>query len=358
MTADLAAKAERRTLLASTLGRLLLAEPGPGLAALVAELPALCDLAETATAVDYERVFLRAVPPYESVFRSDDGRQGGPVAAAVAADYTDALFDESAQWRIASPDHLGLELRFHAVLVDREATAWWADRPDEAAAAIDDERRFLAEHLGTWAFVALRALRPAATGTPYAVVLDLVEEFLTEEVERLRPSPRLGPRGGDGGQPRPARALGSARMARHLLTPGRSGAWFGVDEIAAAAAGLGVPWRPMDGRGRLRQIIDGASEAGELPLLLGSLHAVAVDSAAWYRQRIEQQPGIAAVWIDWAERAEHTALLLDATRAAGLDPSEEGEVVLHVLGPDIDRAAPLLKQAGFTVTPVPEGDGL
>ena len=357
MTADLVDRAERRTLLASTLGRLLLAEPGPGLAQLVAPLPELAQLADTASAADYERVFLRSVPPYESAFRSDDGRQGGAVAAAVADVYAEAGFDEheGGQWRVAGPDHLGLELRCHADLVGREGAAWAADRPDEAALAVEEERRFLADHLATWAAVAIRAMQSAATGTPYAVVLALVDEFLMEEVDRLRPAPLLGQRL-EASAGHPPTAFGPARLARHLLAPGRSGVWIGVDDIAAAAVRLGFPWRPMDGRGRLRQILDGAAEAGELPALMEFLHTVAADSAAWYRQQVERQPGTAAIWSDWAVRAEATADLLAHARDAGLQPptAEETEVVLRVCGPDVSRAAGLLEAAGFTVSDIAE----
>ncbi|MDQ3469093.1 MAG: molecular chaperone TorD family protein, partial [Actinomycetota bacterium] len=172
MTGELVTQAARREVLASTLGRLVLAEPGPGLDELVGTMVDLEALTDAATAVDYERIFLRAAPPYESLFCSADGHQGGLPAAAVAAVYGEAEFTEhdDGGWRVAGPDHLGLELRFHAHLVGRELLAWRADRPDEAAVAIETQRRFLAEHMARWAAVAVRALQPAAVGTPYAVV--------------------------------------------------------------------------------------------------------------------------------------------------------------------------------------------
>ncbi|MBA3606085.1 MAG: hypothetical protein H0W46_08970, partial [Acidimicrobiia bacterium] len=80
--------------------------------------------------------------------------------------------------------------------------------------------------------------------------------------------------------------------------------------------------------------------------------AVAVDQAAWYRGQAVEQEGLAAVWSDWAARAEATANLLAAAVDAGLQPAEEQEVVLRVLGPGITRAAPLLEAAGFTVSTV------
>ncbi len=80
MSPDLVAQAERRLVLAATLGRLILSEPGPDLADLGDALPGLHGLSDTRLAIDYERVFLRAVAPYESVFVSDDGQQGGPAA--------------------------------------------------------------------------------------------------------------------------------------------------------------------------------------------------------------------------------------------------------------------------------------
>ena len=79
---DLATAAGRRARLAALLGRLLLEEPGPDIAELVEGVPELKPLGQTTPdlAAEYERLLLRQIPPYESVFLGDDGE-----SAAVAA---------------------------------------------------------------------------------------------------------------------------------------------------------------------------------------------------------------------------------------------------------------------------------
>ena len=64
------------------------------------------------------------------------------------------------------------------------------------------------------------------------------------------------------------------------------------------------------------------------------------------------QPGIAAIWLDWGARAAATAALLVDVHDDGLQPVEEREVLLHVVGRNVDRAATVLEREGFTVSDV------
>ncbi len=272
----------------------------------------------------------------------------GPRRETVADRYDDLDFTEhtNPRWRVAGPDHLGLELRCYAHLVRRELDAWRTDRPDEATIAVDAERRFLADHVARWAGMAIHALRPAAAESPYALVLQLLDEFLEEEIDRLRPAPLLDTE--QLHRPAPNRArLGPARLARYLAAPGASGLWLGAHDLQESARRLGFPWRPMDGRSRLRQLIESAADADELAPLLEQWQADARTLARWQRERAERQPGAAAIWCRWAARAEATAELLARLAGEGLDQQPEHGLTVRVVGVEPRRALAVLEQAGY-----------
>lgn len=348
MTLDLAQQAERRARVAALCGWLLLAEPGPDVAELVVGVPALRRLADPTLAVEYERIFLRAVPPYESVFRAVDRADASSLVVAVSETYAELGFTEHTEqrWRIAAPDHLGLELRCYGHLCAAEAAAWASDRPDEAASAVQAERAFLAARLVPWAETAIDALVPAAARTPYAELLDAAGELLHGEIERLRPCPLL-PGAVPSATPPPTR-LGPARLARYLLSAARCGFWLDVTSIGDAAARLGFPWRPVDNRGRIRQLVEAAEEAGELALLVQPWRELAEHAAATAAERRRTQPGAEAHWADVEQLARSTVSLLDAVGHSGsLDHDDDREVTLRVAGRDAGRALEILRAAGL-----------
>jgi TorA maturation chaperone TorD len=318
---DLAALARRRARLGALLGRLLVEEPGPDVAPLVAGIPALAPLAEAnaARSAEYERLLLREVPVFESVFLGADGRRGGEVAAAIAGTYSRHGFDE--QWRVAGPDHLGLELRCYAFLCAEEADGWEREQPDRAARAVDGERDLLAAHLGRWGEVAAEAVARRAAGSPYGVVAEAVGDFLAEECERLRPAPDhpgLAPLDIECAPAAPS----PAQLAGWLLAPARSGCFLDAEDVAAAARPLGVPWRPSDGRGRLHQVIDAAVDTAELRTLLDGLRPAVERWHAWHAARAEMRSGDRRTWMAWQLRAEQTLALLD--EVAAREPSDRG----------------------------------
>ena len=348
--ADLGARARRRASAAALCGWLLMAEPGPELADQLGTLPSLSALGTPDAAVDFERILLREVPPYESIFCSDDGRRGGPVAARVADTYTEIEFDEhtSGAWRAAGPDHLGLELRAHAHLIATEAAAWESGRVDQAGDAVEAQRRFLADHLALWAEIALDALVEAAVDSPYLALFDAVRELLHHEIDLLRPAPIL-----DEAtlitEAAPVTAMGPGRLARHLLSTERSGIWLSRRAIATGAGRLGFPWRPMDGRANLRALIAAAADAGEIPDLIEPWRDLAERTAERYGERRIRQPGAALLWASWEQRALVTAELLGHLGQIALDPDADAEIVIRISGADPAHAIDLIEQAGYGV---------
>lgn len=337
---DLVAQAGRRARLAALLGVLLLEEPGPAVAALARGVPALEPLAggDPEVAVQYERLLLRDVQPYESVFLSADGQLGGETARAVAGIYARHGFDEDGRWRVAGADHLGLQLRFYARLCAEESAGWEEDTPDRAVAAVEAERSFLADHLGRWGPVAADVLASAAGAGPYQALAEALVDFLAEEAELLRPAPdhpelpALEPRV-------PPARLGPARMAGWLLAPGSSGVWLDAGTLARAALGLGIPWRASDPRRQFRKVIEEATDGGDLGDLLAGLRPTVEEWRDRYAQRESSAPGAARIWRAWRLQAEQTLALIDRITADGAAGGTGGPVVVSVADADAARTA-------------------
>ena len=342
MSADLAMIAERRAGLAALVGLLILEEPGAELAPLVAEIPALAVLGsgDPALATEYERVFLRGVPLYESVFCSDDGQHGGETIGAVIDRYERLGFSEyqDQRWRIAGPDHLGLELRCLAHLCSQEAAAWRDGTPDLAMETVEAERTFLAQHLGGWAPVAVQCAQYVAGEGAYGAVLQAIGDHLGEEFERLRPAPDLGSAIEIAALPS---NLGPARLTRLILAPATCGTWITSSVIGLASRSIGAPWRPSDTRSTLRHILDDAENNGELPLVLEPI-AESLDRAiASHFAAAEHSPGNAAHARRWALTAEAMRARLVVIAEHGMNPHEQlmATETFTVSGPDANQLA-------------------
>ena len=363
MTSDLALLAERRAGLAGLLGLLLLEEPGPHLTDLVGTVPALAALAATdpATSSEYERIFLRGVPLYESVFRNDDGQHGGDTLADIIGRYKKLGYAEHAdsRWRIAGADHLGLELRCYAHLCHNEAIAWRGDIPDQAVEAVEAERAFLADHLSAWAQVALDAIGPLAVGSPYEHVVAAITEFLGEENERLRPAPLLSQQIDIDPLPN---NFGPFRLARLILSPATAGTWLQSDVIAHVAQSIGSPWRPSDNRSALRHVIETAQDSGDLAYILRPILAAVRTAVTEYTARADAEVSNEANWRIWQAQAAAMASFLEqiiACNRLGATTATTTEMIA-VSGCDAARLADVvdttiagLRKRGFNVDRVP-----
>lgn len=87
-------------------------------------------------------------PPFESVWRED--RLIGESTVAVIAAYAAAGFADIAP-EAGPQDHLAVELKFMALLALREAQARRGGDTAVAEKRLEQQRDFLAQHLGAWA---------------------------------------------------------------------------------------------------------------------------------------------------------------------------------------------------------------
>jgi len=319
MTGDLALIAERRGGLAALLGLLILEEPGPKIGDYVVGIPALAPLGtgEPAITIEFERTFLRGVPLYQSVFFSHDGQQGGDTVGTLIEQYEKLGFTEHREnrWRVAGPDHLGLQLRCLGQLCHDEASAWRAGTPDKAMELVEAERTFLAHHVAGWAPVAIDCAMRCVGDGPYGPVLQAIADHLTEEFDRLRPAPDLG--GSTVVEPLPLN-LGPARLTRLLLAPATCGTWLTSTIIGRASRAIGAPWRPSDTRASLRHIIEDAQSTNDLDVMLEPIAEHLDATIAWCEHDAERAPGNAANARQWCATAQAMRDYLAELAATGL----------------------------------------
>jgi TorA maturation chaperone TorD len=131
-------------------------------------------------------------PPYESVWR-EDRLLGDSTLAAIEA-YAKAGFADIDP--AAGPqDHLGVELKFMALLALREAEARRAGDGAAAARRLDQQTAFLADHLGAWAPRWAEAIRRQAHLPLYGALAGLLTAGLDQaraELAATAGSPRQG----------------------------------------------------------------------------------------------------------------------------------------------------------------------
>lgn len=113
------------------------------------------ELVETLS-VEFTRLFrgvkpyYSPLPPYESVYRSEEGRVFDEVSMEVKRVYRQFGLDLASEFYGEPPDHLSFELEFMHLMCNREAEAWEKDNEDEALRFRQTQKNFLGEHLLTW----------------------------------------------------------------------------------------------------------------------------------------------------------------------------------------------------------------
>jgi putative dimethyl sulfoxide reductase chaperone len=142
-----------------TLGDAWLLEPDTALLTRLAALPPLGGFAghgdAEQLAIAYSSLFLQMVPPYASLFLSEDGMLNADPAEEAQRAYTRAGFEVRPAWRAGAADHIGVELHFLATLLER---------------GLPQTQAFLTEHLLTWAPVCCLAVERAEVHPLYTAL--------------------------------------------------------------------------------------------------------------------------------------------------------------------------------------------
>lgn len=149
------------------LGDAWLKEPDDALLARLDVLPPLAGVTNLSTADDlaiaYAELFLQAIPPYASLFLSDDAMLNSDAAERAQRSYARAGFTVEAEWRAGAADHLGVELHFITHLVEAQSPAW---------------KSFLSEQVLTWSPVCCLAVERVDSSPLYSALAQLTRDVL------------------------------------------------------------------------------------------------------------------------------------------------------------------------------------
>jgi putative dimethyl sulfoxide reductase chaperone len=131
--------------------------------------------------VEYTRLLLINVLPYESVFVDPSVMLNTDASAAVFEAYREVDYQPTGQ--VGAPDHVGLELGFLGHLAAVEAAALAAHDAAAVGRSRARQRCFLAAHLGRWAPVWATALERVARRPFYVALAAIVRDFVLAELE-------------------------------------------------------------------------------------------------------------------------------------------------------------------------------
>lgn len=136
---------------------------------------------------EYNSLFMvkPKVSPYETTYLKLPGQSEGMIGANLIGIYGLAGLVVSPEMN-ELPDHIAVQLEFMSFLCEKELTALQEDNQKELAAAQQEQRNFLNDHLARWfPKFTKKALEEAARGLLYRQVVETTFAFLRNELDIL-----------------------------------------------------------------------------------------------------------------------------------------------------------------------------
>ena len=287
-------------------------------------LPSHAD-ADEAAAMHY-RLFGLIVPPYASLFLDGEARLAGPVAGQVRRWYEQVGFrgDGSDE----EPDHLGVELRFLALLTGAEADALRDGNDADVEHLHRFQRHLVDGHLLWWLPGLVHAVRQHEQ--PFyahlaTLTFDLVLDHRAALSDSIVPErPPLPEPGLDLDDPR----TGLKDIARFLTIPARCGLYLSRDAITRLGRQDDLP------RGfgsRVQMLTNLLRSAAEFDRMDALLHRLTTEVDAWramyHDLQVTDVPGTARIVAAWTAQLDVTDRILrrmrTATRADATNAEDE-----------------------------------
>jgi TorA maturation chaperone TorD len=138
-------------------------------------------------AVEYARLFIgpgKHISPHESVHhKRDDGQWGqlwGPSTAEVKKFIESAGLSYQSEYT-GLPDHISVELEFMQQVLQREEQAWKAEDKEMAHLCLENEKKFIEEHLACWVPIFCEKVIKEAELPFYRGMADLTQKFVEFE---------------------------------------------------------------------------------------------------------------------------------------------------------------------------------
>lgn len=267
-----------------------------------------------AAAASHHELFQFNVFAYESFFLSEDGLVGGEKTAVVGRYFSQHDFNTAPTETEA--DDLGRELAFFAFLTGKEADAWEAGTPEQAAQLQAEQQTFLQTHLLCWAPACLLAIQSQADAF-FAELARLTLSLLLEHFEALATTPMAEtavPPASNFLPPAPNilanDKTGFKEIARYLLLPAFSGIYLSRDNIGQLGRQFELPRGFGSREMMLLNLLRTAVQYEALSPLLTALQKTCQEWQTSYQQLANTYPKAAPFLRPWQERAAATEQMI------------------------------------------------
>ncbi len=147
-------------------------------------------------AIDFTRLLrpyrpdLPPNPPYESVYRGDE-QVFSDTTSKVIQYYRDIGLGMNNDYQGEPPDHIGIELDFMSNLCRMEAKEWEKGDVSKSLSLLNNENKFLQEHILTWVFVLCKQIKKYGKTDFYRGLAESTESWVTfdnEQIDSIRES--------------------------------------------------------------------------------------------------------------------------------------------------------------------------
>ncbi len=142
-------------------------------------------------AVEYAHLFVgpgKHISPHESVHhKRDDGQYGqlwGPSTAEVKNFIESSGLEYQPEYT-GLPDHISVELEFMQQVLQREEQAWQSDDKETALLCLENEKKFIEEHLARWVPIFCEKVINETELLFYREMAALTKNFIEFEKEEI-----------------------------------------------------------------------------------------------------------------------------------------------------------------------------
>ena len=145
-------------------------------------------------AVEYAHLFLgpgKHISPHESVHHKKEGVQSGQLWGELTAEVKKIIESSGLEYKTeytGLPDHISVELEFMQQVILREEQARQADDKDMALLCLENEKKFIKEHLVRWVPIFCEKVIQEAELPFYREMAGLTKKFIEferDETNRL-----------------------------------------------------------------------------------------------------------------------------------------------------------------------------
>jgi TorA maturation chaperone TorD len=142
-------------------------------------------------AVEYARLFLgpgKHVSPHESVHHQRDDAQWGQLWGQSTVEVKKFIEFSGLHYKseyIGLPDHISVELEFMQQVTLREEQAWAEEDKDTALSCLQNEKKFIEEHLARWVPIFCEKVINEAELLFYREMAGLTKNFIEFEKEEI-----------------------------------------------------------------------------------------------------------------------------------------------------------------------------